>query len=97
MKFWEQLKQREIQGWYKDVQMGRLKYILYKGVLLWGVPMFFIMTFLLPRLSESNRGVDTQSIIVGAVIWTIAGTVFGWALWRANVKKHGMTPKEPAE
>jgi hypothetical protein len=51
--------------------------IALKGVLGWGVPMFLLMTFLVREAPLTVR-----AVVVGAVIWALAGAVFGFFIWR---------------
>ena len=88
------LKHKAVQVWFEDAKMGKTKYVLVKGVLSWGVPMFIVMTILLPQFQGHEDPLRLSRIIVGVVIWGIGGYIFGWWAWRSNLKKYGLTAEE---
>ncbi len=71
----------------KEIQAkGRRHFILYRGVLGWGVPMLFITTAL--RWYRTYRWhLPPQAevwfdILLGLVIWPLGGYWFGARMWR---------------
>jgi len=52
------------------------RYVLVKGVLSYGLTMFIVMTFIVHRSDLSPR-----FIALSAVLWLIAGAVFGTFTW----------------
>jgi hypothetical protein len=57
-------------------EKGMLRFVLTKGVLSWGLPMFVVMTFIVNRVRPEAR-----FICVSLLVWTLAGAVFGMLLW----------------
>ena len=46
-------QQDRIDTWYREAAKGKARYILLRGVLGWGLPMFIIMTFVFPAMNGS--------------------------------------------
>lgn len=63
---------------------GPRRFIFIYGVLLWGIPVFCVMTglewFHHPIRLEGVRLVSWLIISLG--LWCLAGYVFGWVQWR---------------
>ena len=55
-----------------------------KSGLAWGLLMFFIMTFAFPYYN--NEEITTRKIVIGIVVWTIGGILFGLTL-KINYKE----------
>lgn len=77
---------KDLQRWEKTRQRGKWKFILFNGVLCWGAPMFFVMTFVL------NRGGDKAAtpglIAISALIWTLGGMLFGLTIWTISERRY---------
>ncbi len=71
--------------------MGRERFVLVHGVLMWGLPMFVVMTFVL------NREHQPLLIVLSALIWLGGGAVFGYWTWSASEKKHRKLLAEQAD
>ncbi|PWG06128.1 hypothetical protein [Polaribacter aquimarinus] len=52
--------------------------------LIWGIIMFVIMTFIFPYFDKEE--ITTKRILLGIIIWTIAGLFFGFSM-RKNFKR----------
>jgi hypothetical protein len=63
---------------------GRRRFILIHGILLWGMPMFIVMTALTWfRGPIGLEGVWLASWLIFSLgFWCIAGSLFGWFQWR---------------
>ncbi|MCL1079842.1 hypothetical protein D5R81_17080 [Parashewanella spongiae] len=68
----------QFESWKKSRVQGKLKFVLLRGVLSWGIPMFIFMTFI---INKPEAGFTSQFIVVNALIWAIAGAVFGLIVW----------------
>ncbi|WP_430387307.1 hypothetical protein [Dyella sp. 20L07] len=55
------------------------RYVIRSGVLFYGLPMFVIMTYLIPhpRLSTAQS----------AALWAAAGAVYGLAMWLVQERR----------
>lgn len=65
--------------WEKHRAGGLLRFILVRGVLNWGAPMFLFM-FVWPAFTKPDP-VSTMQILSSLAIWAVAGLTFGVALW----------------
>jgi hypothetical protein len=77
------MKQKELAQWEKVRAKGRKRYILVTGVLSWGLPMFFAMTFIVNR-SRLSPGYIGFSII----LWMLAGALFGAVMWHIFERRY---------
>jgi len=91
----QKFKEREAKIWYEDVKVGRNRYIWRKGVLLWGLSMFVVMALVVP-LVMGTTAVEYQSsnLAIDAIIWLIGGAVYGYLVWRSNIRKFGASPRQ---
>ncbi|HET6554830.1 MAG TPA: hypothetical protein VFG49_14990 [Dyella sp.] len=67
------MQTREFDHWAKVRERGMLRYVLRSGVVYYGLPMFVIMTYLIPH----PRLTTGQS----AWFWLMVGAGFGVAMW----------------
>ncbi len=79
---------RAVQAWEKHRSRGPLRFIVVRGVLAWGGPMFVAM-YVIPT---ATKGVEVAitSIFINLGIWWVAGIFFGTATWwwsQENYKK----------
>ena len=70
------MKPKQLEAWKKSREKGMLHFVLISGVLLYGLPMFVVMTLMVHRTDLSP-----QNIGISAVIWALAGALFGIAMW----------------
>jgi hypothetical protein len=70
------MKREQLETWRETRKQGALRYVLVRGVLSYGVPMFVVMTFLMRR-----GDIDAKFIALSAVLWGLGGAVFGIAMW----------------
>ena len=73
---------RDLKNWEALRQRGKKRFILITGVLSYGVPMFFVMTFFVNRKSEVMP--EPLRLGISLVIWLLGGAAFGWIMWRLN-------------
>jgi hypothetical protein len=83
------------EEWSRLRRMGRARFIVFFGVLGWGLPFGLLFPFLfalLARLVEPQG--PTYLAIVGWMlprmlpIGMLGGAVFGWWIWRSGEKGH---------
>ncbi|MBI4750872.1 MAG: hypothetical protein HY774_20530 [Acidobacteria bacterium] len=77
---------KDLEAWEKTREMGRTKYILFHGVLFWGVPMFAIMTFFVNN--RPDRLLTQGMILVSAFVWALGGALFGVTTWYINERRY---------
>ena len=64
---------------------GKTRFILIRGVLLWGLPMLVFMSFI---TKPFTNGFLSPAALVHYVAWIFAGVVFGVFLWFVLERKH---------
>jgi hypothetical protein len=77
---------KDLQKWEATRQKGKIHHLLVTGVLSWGVPMFFVMTFIMNRKPE--RPLTADMIAISALGWTLGGALFGLGTWSAAERKY---------
>ena len=78
------MNEKHLKKWETIRERGVVRFVLLRGVLAWGFPMFLVMTFVVNRTSLEN----VSRISYSAVIWVIGGTCFGMWMWRASEKTY---------
>lgn len=79
---------RSIAKWEQQRKIGLIKFVLIRGVLAWGMPMFIAM-YAAPTLF-SNRPFTASTLAFNIMLWVAAGGVFGALMWyfsEANYRK----------
>ena len=73
------MQAREWERWAKVREQGKLRFVLRSGLVFYGVPMFIIMTYLIPhpRLSTGQS----------ALLWLLAGAFYGMATWMVQERR----------
>ena len=77
---------KDLQRWEKTRQRGKWKFILFNGVLCWGAPMFFVMTFFVNR--RADRPLTPEILAVSAVLWALGGFLFGLTIWTISERRY---------
>jgi hypothetical protein len=81
-----------LKRWETSRAQGRLRHILGIGVLAWGMPMFFVMTFFVNR-PDNLTG---KLVLFSAVIWLVGGVLFGALTWYLSERRyHRLTAQQP--
>jgi len=70
------VKARGLRNWEKARAAGMTRFVLVRGVLFYGLTMFFVMTFIVHRGDLTAR-----LIALSALLWLIGGAVFGALTW----------------
>lgn len=70
------MKPAALAQWQKTRALGKRRFVLVSGVLSWGVPMFFVMTFVI-----GEPEIRPLMIAISALIWLLGGALFGATLW----------------
>ncbi len=77
---------KKLQRWENTRRKGKAWFIFLHGILGWGLPMFFLMTFIVNRHPE--RPFNVGMIVLPAIVWTLGGAAFGWIMWHLNENKY---------
>ena len=67
------------QEWEKLRSRGFVSFMLKRGVLAWGAPMFLAM-YVLPTIAKGNS-VTLAGLLTNFGIWLAAGCAFGACMW----------------
>lgn len=67
---------KNLEHWTSVRRKGLARYVLVHGVLMYGLPLFVVMTFFVHR-----DKLATAFVAMSAVLWTIGGLVFGLLSW----------------
>jgi hypothetical protein len=70
------MKPRGLRKWEKARAYGMARFVLFRGVLSYGLTMFVVMTFIVHRGDLIPR-----FIAISAVLWLVGGAVFGALTW----------------
>lgn len=54
----------------------------------WAIWMFIMMTFIWPAID--GKEITLKSVIIGLVVWTLGGLVFGYAMRKKNKEKESV-------
>lgn len=74
------MQSREFDRWAKIREQGMLRYVLLKGVVFYGLPMFLLMTFVIPH--------PRLTVAQSAFLWVaLAGAGFGYAMWAVQERR----------
>jgi len=76
----------DLKKWEITRQKGKLRFILLRGVLGYGFPMFVVMTLFATR--QHNRPITPVMIAISAIVWAIGGATFGWILWAFTERRY---------
>lgn len=73
------MQTKEFDRWASIREQGMLRYVLLNGLLSYGVPMFVLMTFIIPhpRLSHGQSG----------LLWALTGAGYGLAMWMVQERR----------
>ena len=67
------------QRWAEERQQGFARFVLKRGLLAWGVPMFILM-YVGPTFLKDEPVTPTR-LLTSIAIWIVAGCVFGASMW----------------
>ena len=90
------MSEKQAAKWKKTRAKGRRHFIIYSGVLGWGLIMFVFMTAFI-HLQQANfdiqqlSGLSLVVVLVNLLVWTLGGLVFGVLTWHGNEKLYQKT------
>ncbi|WP_232820976.1 hypothetical protein [Dyella sp. C11] len=74
------MQSKEFDRWAKVREQGMLRYVLLRGMLCYGLPLFLIMTYVIPH----PRLTTAQSVFLW---WALAGAGYGIAMWKVQERR----------
>ena len=75
------MKENQFNKWKATRIKGKLHFILVRGVLSWGLPMFIFMAFINKPFAN---GFTSEAAIIHYIVWSIAGVLFGVFIWHIS-------------
>lgn len=79
------MKDKKYSAWAESRAKGRNRYIIFNGVLLYGLPMFIFSAFIVNRPLEDGYTALHMAQSLG--IWLFAGLVIGVNTWFSNERQ----------
>lgn len=71
-----------IAVWEEQRKGGRTRYIIKRGVVAWGTPMFLAM-YVVPMLAK-GRASSASDLLLNLAIWALGGAAFGAVIWYSS-------------
>jgi hypothetical protein len=79
------MKPKEIEQWRKTREKGILRFILFTGILSYGLPLFVVLNFMDPP----KMPLSITDLIVTLLICAVAGgSAFGYILWVVQERRY---------
>lgn len=75
-----------MRKWERVRTKGLWHFVLVRGVLGWGVPMFAFMAVLLPLVSHRPQAFEPRTLAINAVLWPSAGFLWGLLTYAAMAR-----------
>jgi hypothetical protein len=73
------MKIKDAEAWEHARRIGKMQFVLKKGVAAWGIPMFLMTCFFYPARSPIGY--------LGSIMWWIfVSTCYGFATWHFQEK-----------
>ena len=76
------MKEKHFKKWKETRKKGKTHFIIFSGVIGYGLPMFFVMCFVVNK--PFINGFTASNVASQVSIWLVAGLSFGFIMW------HGM-------
>jgi hypothetical protein len=70
---------KRMDAWATTRQKGKWHFVVARGVLGWGLPMFFGMSMIPVLIHQVQPSFDY--VVSRLLIWAAAGALFGFAIW----------------
>lgn len=79
------MKEKEYLIWKTIRAKGVSRFLLINGVISYGLPMFFVMNFLIDNTFKD--GFSTSDIAINFTLWSLAGLSFGALMWFTSERR----------
>lgn len=85
-----------VAHWKTKRKMGKWKFCLIQGVLLWAIPVFIILQIVHVLFNEENV-FEIGKLVTSFIVWMLAGFFgFGLLMWWLNERAYRkLTTKNP--
>ena len=74
-------REKSLQKWEATRAKGKWRFILGKGVLLWGGSMFIVMGLIYPRIVHLPSAYTPRGLAISLAIWLLGGLLWGVLMW----------------
>src|SRR5262249_15943015 len=81
----------DLRNWEVTRVMGRRRFVVTRGVMGLGLPMFFGMTFVANFFSEKALP-SLRHVLFSLVVWCTMGAFFGLGIWWQSECSYRRTP-----
>jgi len=61
-------------------KLGKTRYTIIYGIILWGIPVGLMYGFIFPILEHKN--IELVNVIIGLTVFPLYGIVYGLLMWR---------------
>ena len=82
-----QWTEKRIRLWLANQALGKSRWVLTHGVMGWGTSMFLFTTAISVISGEPEDHLRSR-LIVGMVLWPIAGLLWGLSVWSLNERSY---------
>ena len=83
----EYIKEKDFDEWAEARKESIYSFILLRGLVAWGLPMFIAITFFVNDAFDES-GLIVSHVVINAVAWTIGGLFFGASIWYFTERKY---------
>jgi len=80
----DQRDRERIEAWRAVRAKGIWHYIVFRGLLFWGLTMFILMAIVLPAVRGERLEADL--LILNAAVWSLGGLMWGGLTFLLNDK-----------
>jgi hypothetical protein len=81
--------ERQRQAWQRLRQRGKLSFIFYRGILLWGGCMFVFSTCTDVLIRHDHLDESPAFLTIDALVWLLSGMIWGIWIWHRSEKRFG--------
>ncbi len=79
------MKPTQYAAWAKLRQQGRNRYMLIHGMLMYGLPLFVVMSFIVNQ--PFAQGYTMTAVAIHLGVWLLVGQMVGLVNWLINEKR----------
>ncbi|PZD97301.1 hypothetical protein DNH61_02805 [Paenibacillus sambharensis] len=79
------MKEQQIKKWEKTRAKGLRKFVLFDGVLGWGIPTAFLYTLIVTFMDRKALVFDgeiLERLLIALVLFPIGGILYGIWVWK---------------
>lgn len=85
------MKEKDKKYWKKIREKGKRHFILYRGIIGWGIPTGILYTIMIKGLKGVTIGDILGKLIISIIVFPIGGYFWGLWVWNIQEKKYKKT------